>query len=73
VCGQWPFDGRLMRFLGACIITQVVLFWAKMGGWLDWPWAFVFAPIWIPSSLGFFLIGTAMMLATYAPTAGDRE
>ena len=62
-----------MRFLGACLIAQVMFFWAKASGLLDWSWLMVFAPIWVPSSIGFFLMGAALMLAGYTPTLGERE
>lgn len=46
-------------------------FIAKAGGWVDWPWLVVFAPLWIP--LVPLVLGLVFMVLAHWMHAFRRE
>ena len=36
---------------GICWAAVVVLTALQMSGWIDWPWVWVLAPLWLPLGL----------------------
>ena len=37
-----------VKFGGWGVVLSIVFFVAKVAGYIDWSWAWVFAPIWLP-------------------------
>lgn len=45
----------------------------KLGGWIDWSWWWVFAPIWMPIILVLIIIGVAFLYLAVTNSTGDKK
>ena len=44
----------------------------KLGGWIDWSWWWVFAPIWMPIILVLVIIGVVFLYLTLTAPKGKK-
>lgn len=57
-----------VNFGGIGTILAIVFMVLKLTGNIDWPWVWVFAPVWIPLALAFMIIaicGIAVLIAAW--------